>query len=404
VGTTLFAVVMLACAALYFLKPDERRRLALAGVARAKDAIRTAREQGEPYDALHALMQTRTRRPLAALALLGVCVWVWMGSAFSGEPAPQWMITAGASYAPRTTNGEWWRLAASTFVHAGFFHLLTTALALLSLWLVLERIVGSIVFVTVFVAAGVVASTIGLWMLPATTPVFGPSAAILGLYGLLVAAFVYGYTRQPRMPFSSLALRRIAVGAVPFLMYSLLTDYVPLVCALAGLATGMVVGLIATRGIVVRKPALAPAVLVPAAFAIVALLAALPLRGMIDARPEIARIADLETRTATEYGKAVAAFTQGRLSAKALVQVIDKTIIPALQSDRARVEALHGVPLEQRPLVAAARDYFKLREDSWRRRQAGLLASSNKMLREADVKERAAITALDRIQEFLRVG
>jgi len=404
VGTLLFALAILSAAALYFMKPDERRRLLQAGVERAKEAIRSAREPHDPYDALHALMETRTPRPLASLALIAICAWVWLGSAFSSEPAPQWMIAAGASYAPRTTNGEWWRLAASTFVHAGFFHLITTTAALLSLCVVLERIVGSVVFATVFVAAGVVASTMGLWMLPATTPLFGPSAAIFGLYGLLIAVGVYGYVRQPRMPWSRLALRRLAVGAVPFLLYSLFTDYIPTVCELAGLATGMVAGLIATRGIVVRKPSLAYAVLVPAAFAIVALLAALPLRGMIDARPELARIADVETRTATEYGKAVAEFTQGRMSAKALVQVIDKTIIPALQSDRARVEALHGVPLEQRPLVAAAHDYYKLREDSWRRRQAGLLASSNKILREADLKERAAIGALDRIQEFLRVS
>ena len=59
----------------------------------------------------------------------------------------------------------------------------------------------------------------------------------------------------------------------------------------------------------------------------------------------------------------------------------------------ARVAALRGVPQEQVPLATAAREYFKLREASWRRRAEGLVKSNTKILRDAEQTERAAMDA-----------
>ena len=59
----------------------------------------------------------------------------------------------------------------------------------------------------------------------------------------------------------------------------------------------------------------------------------------------------------------------------------------------ARVAGLRGVPREQVPLAAAAKEYFQLREASWRRRAEGLVKSNTNILREAEQKERAAMDA-----------
>jgi hypothetical protein len=115
---------------------------------------------------------------------------------------------------------------------------------------------------------------------------------------------------------------------------------------------------------------------------------------MIDARPELARIAAVEERTSAEYAAAVEKFKRGRLPAKALVSLIDRTILPALAKDRARVDALRGAPRDQGPLLLAARKYFELRDLSWRRRAEGLRTSKMPLLNEAERTERAALESL----------
>jgi len=391
------APLVLVGTILYLLPPDERARLGVAVLERLKTEIR----EGRASDPLKEMLRTRTKWPIVAPLLIVASVSVWVAGVFGPLPAPQWQIAWGASYTPRTTNGEWWRLVSYTFVHASFLHLFATVTALISLGFVLERMIGRLAFATVYLAAAIEAGAIALWTTPATKPTLGASGAVCGLYGLLIATLVYAYLRKPRLPWSLPTIKGLAVGATPFLLYNLVTDHVGAPSELAGLATGLFAGLVLARRVVVGKPRVRRAVLVPASVAMVALVSAVPLRGTIDAHPAIAKIAAVESRTTVEYGKAVTEFAQGRKSAKALAKVIDKTILPALRADRARIEALRGVPAEQRPLVEAARHYFKLREVSWRQRQDGLMLADEKILREANETERIALDAFGRVQEIL---
>jgi membrane associated rhomboid family serine protease len=396
----LFALLILAGAALYFMTPTERRRLADAALDRSKRGIRALRDGPGSADPFQELLQTRTPRPIVMPVLVGLSACIWIGILF-GKGAfsdTQTLVSWGANYTPRTTLGEWWRLATYMFVPAGFFQLVATIAALLPLGLVLERLVGRAAFAAVYVAAGIVAGVVSLWTVSTTTVTAGASGAILGLYGLLAAVFVYGYLRQPRLPVSTLAMRQLAAGSGIFAIVLLFSDHSGAASGFAGLATGLVAGLVLARSITTEKPSLRRSLLVTAAAIPVVVVAALPLRGTIDARPELARIVEMESATASEYAKAVDAFTHGRMSAKALAQVIQRKILPAVEADRARIDALRGVPHEQAPLVAAARQYFELRETSWRRRVEGLTGSSMKMLREADQAERTALEALEKLQ------
>ncbi len=91
-------------------------------------------------------------------------------------------------------------------------------------------------------------------------------------------------------------------------------------------------------------------------------------------------------------------FRTRRIEADALVHLIDGTILPELHVTRVRLRALRGVPPEQVGLVAAAEEYFDLREQSWRRRIEGLLQSDTRKLREAEETERSALNALRRLK------
>jgi membrane associated rhomboid family serine protease len=394
---TVFALLVLSGAALYFMTPDERKRLALSAAAHVKTAVHLATHapaSGDPFD---EFLHERTRWPIVTPLVIAVNVAVFIGMVFGtgAMDDAQTLIAWGANYAPRMGSGEWWRLGASTFVHAGFLHLVATLAGLLAVGVILECAVGRIAFAAVYFASGVVASVVSLWTIPSTSISCGASGALFGIFGLLAATAVCGCLREPRLPVSLNALTRIAAGTAVCVAYNLMTDRLGTPSELAGLCTGLAAGLLLTPGVAVQKPALRRAAGVVAATALIAIGGSVPLLGIIDARPELARIVAAEERTAGAYSAAVETFKRGTLSAKALARVIDATIIPVLTADRARLEALRGVPHDQALLVAAARRYFELRERSWRRRAEGLLKANMGMLREAEKLERSALEALE---------
>ena len=112
----------------------------------------------------------------------------------------------GASFGPRTTNGEWWRLVASMFVHTGTFQLLVNGAALVQLGLILERLVGHVTFAAVYFAAGLLASIVSLSDYPMGVS-SGASGAIFGLYGLLLASTAWSAVLR-----AAAARRRAAAG------------------------------------------------------------------------------------------------------------------------------------------------------------------------------------------------
>jgi hypothetical protein len=269
---------------------------------------------------------------------------------------------------------------------------------LVPLGLILERAVGRVTFAVVYLGAGVVAAVTSLWTTSPTSVSFGASGAIFGIYGLFLAALTWavvgGFAGQISLNWS----KRIATGAAVFVLYNLLTDHLASASEIAGLLTGFGAGLVAARDVVAEKPPVLRAALLMGAAMVIALGAAFPLGGIMDARPEIAAVVEVEQRTAAAYDGAVAKFRLGRVPAKTLVQLIDRTIIPDLQGARTRLTGLRGVPREQAPLVTAAQEYVRLREQSWRDRVEGLLKSKMELLRKADLSERAALEAFEKIR------
>lgn len=401
-GTTVIALLALSGAAFYFMTAEERVRLAKSAVATLRRAIRTVNDITPADEPFEEFLRARTGRALVtpALAALNVLVFTSMlfGAGALGEQ--QTLIAWGANYIPLTTNGEWSRLFAATFVHAGVLHLAATLAGLVTVGLVLECVVGRVTFAAIYFAAGLAAAVTSLWTMSPTSVSFGASGAIFGIYGLLLASLIWTVVGGPLEPgpLPVTRAKQIAAGAALFVVYNLFTDHLDTASELAGLGTGFAGGLLAARGVIAEKPPLSRAALVTAVAIVIAAGAAFPLRGTIDARPEIAGVVAVEQRTAAAYERAVANFRAGRAPAKELVQLIDKTIIPDLQRVRARLTGLRGVPREQAPLVTAAQDYVRLREQSWHDRVEGLLKSRMEALRKADLSERAALAAFERIR------
>jgi membrane associated rhomboid family serine protease len=390
-ATPLFAVLVLAGAALYFMNPAERLRLmqTIVGAIRRAAYASTHVPAGDAFD---EFLRARTRWAIATPVLLTATVLVAIGN-----PAA---IEKWGNLATQTTNGQWWRVMTATFVHAGLLHVAMTVAAVAGIGGILERAVGRVAFAVVYLSAGLVAGVVSLWTASPTAVTFGSSGAVFGMSGLLLAVMANAFLAPPPFPLPWMLAKRVAVTAVPFLLYSLATDHLSTTSEMAGLGTGLVAGLIVARGVAHEKPSLHRAGALTAVSALIAFGAVMPLEGLIDVRPEIEKVVAVETRTAGAYDDAAAKFRIGRLPAKALVQVIDVSILPDLQAARARLEELRGVPREHAPMVAAAQQYVQLREQSWRARAEGLRKSKMDLLRKAEASERAALDAFEKMRSI----
>ena len=167
---------------------------------------------------------------------------------------------------------------------------------------------------------------------------------------------------------------------------------------MSGLILGLIYGCVLIKDLSVQTPPARRVAITSGVVAVLALLACIPVRGMSDVRPEIEQLAAVEQKTATAYDEAVRHFTNGEMTLKELVDVIDRAILPELGAAQKRVKTLQRVPYAQTPLLAGANEYLTLREESWRARSAGLRRKSLGTMRPPDETERASLEALDRIR------
>jgi membrane associated rhomboid family serine protease len=311
-----------------------------------------------------------------------------------------------------TRNGEWWRLITAIFVHAGLVHLLVNLAGFVQISLILERLVGPAILVAVFLVGGIFANLVTLATHPMATTV-GASGAAFGLYGLLVASSIWSLRQRSPVTMPLTVMKQLAPAVSLFFLYSLATDRVGSTGELAAFVVGLVSGGVLTREVSEHKPATRRVAHTAAAALVIALVSAIPLRGVTDVRPELERTLATEERTADDYRKASGQFKNGQMTANALANLIDETIVPELQVNDARLKALTGIPESHQPLVVDAEEYVRLRLESWRLRaewlrKAGKLPrrgaetaqhrANNRLIAEAEVTERSALEALQKIQ------
>jgi rhomboid protease GluP len=368
----ILAVLVVLGLGVYLMTPEERLRVIrdLPAVIRQ---VKDAAEGGPEWELFRAALLARTRWVLVtpALVVLNATIFGFMLFGAGALSDPETLVGWGANFGPRTTNGEWWRLVTTMFLHSGTLHLLVNLCGLVPLGLILERLVGPFAFAAVYVAAGVLASLVSLSGSPVDVSV-GASGAIFGTYGLLLASSIWGMFHRTMVTIPLMAVKMLGPTAAAFILYNVATDNVHGTAELTGFAAGLVCGLVLGRGVIDRKPAARPVAAGMAATAMIAVMFAVPLRGVADVRPDIERIVAVEDRTASSYETAVDQFRKGRITAEALAQLIDRSIMPELQAAGARLKALQGVPPEHQPLVASAEEYVRLREKSWRLRAEGL--------------------------------
>jgi membrane associated rhomboid family serine protease len=378
--TFIIVLAVLAAFGYRVTSAEERKRY----LAMAMDFLRrlkvAATEPGPEHDLFRDALRARTPRVLMTPAIVLITTTVFGGLLFGATAIsdPDTLVAWGASVGTRTTNGEWWRLVTSTFVHSGTLHLLVNIAALTQLGVILERLVGRLTFTAVYLSAGAFDGLVNLSSHPVAVTA-GASGAVFGLYGLLLSSLIWQMVHDWRgnlepdseddaargVTIPLIAMQRLGLGAAVFIVYSALSDHAH-APELIGLLAGLLYGAVLTRRTSENGPRTRDVAYAMLATGAIAVAGAIGLRNVADVKPEIARVLATEKRTAAEYQAGFDAFKKGRITAEALAKLAEGTIVPELQAADARLKTLTNVPPEHQPIVADAREYLRLRCTSWR--------------------------------------
>ena len=357
----------------------------------------TAGDWYETHEAFFTGLRARTRlapvTPAFVLVNVGMFVIVFVASFVQGRDA---LVEWGASIGPRTTNGEWWRLVTSLFIHAGPLHLLACLVGFFPLAFVMERLFGSVALAIVYLTSGVFAGLAAMSAYPLDVSI-GAAGAICGLYGLAFATWMWRLVQQPRVTVPWGVLKWIGCTGLIFLGYNLVAGTVPPEALFAGFLIGALSGVAIGRGVGERTIPLRRCAAVAAAALGVAIFAGVPVHGISDVRPAIDHMMVTDERTAAAFRAAATELSQGRLREKGMLTLIEGEILPALEREQQHLAAGGLVPDDQEAVLASAREYVQLRIDYWRLRAEATRKGSIAMLRRADEKEGAARDVLVRI-------
>ena len=141
-------------------------------------------------------------------------------------------------------DGEYWRVLAAMFLHANVIHIAANAWALYQLGTLYEVMFGSVRFAVTYFVTGIIASVASsLWM---HGPSVGASGAILGILG----AFIFSIKRHPewsKQPWAKSLLSQLVFWAGVNIVLGFSVKNIDYVAHLAGLISGLLIGLIPQR-------------------------------------------------------------------------------------------------------------------------------------------------------------
>lgn len=133
--------------------------------------------------------RTRAVAAPATMALIGINVVVYMITASQGGginlPGGQ-LFSDWALQGLAVSNGDWWRLVTTMFLHGSILHLGFNMLALYWLGTIIEQALGTPRFLLVYTVSGLAGSAGALWFSSSLAVTVGASGAIFGLIGALL--------------------------------------------------------------------------------------------------------------------------------------------------------------------------------------------------------------------------
>ena len=207
---------------------------------------------GPPLRQFRALLVSLTPSIWAVPAIVTLNFLVWIAMIFAGasllQPGTEMMIQWGANFGPWTLNGQWWRVVTCMFLHFGLLHIGFNMYVLWQLGRLVERLVGNVGLLILYVASGIAASLACLAWNP-TAVSAGASGAVFGVCGAVLGFIVLRRDTIPKV-----VLVDLKGSLITFVVYNVafgaVVPAIDMAAHLGGLVYGVLCGLVLSQPLV----------------------------------------------------------------------------------------------------------------------------------------------------------
>lgn len=215
-----------------------------------RDVIRAAQRAFEEEEAFGDA--AAPQRPFAVLAMIAASVVGFVIELAHGTDTTndRLLVAVGAFYVPAIEAGEWWRLGTYMFLHAGWLHVTLNLFALYLFGPFVERTLGRLRFVALYLLTGIAGSATLLAfervtalrkVFEATSPAVGASACVMGVIGATIAIlFRAWYRNRAQVAGSRLRLLIVMIGVQTVI--DLTQAQISFKAHAAGLISGVILG------------------------------------------------------------------------------------------------------------------------------------------------------------------
>ena len=197
--------------------------------------------QHRPRPAPGQSLRMATAGPFVTYTIIGINVAIWLlgllggpGALMGGSP----LAVPFGLFGPAVAAGQWWRLFTSGFLHSGLLHVGLNMAVLYMLGPGLERVLGKLGFVSLYLA-GLTAASLGALLLSPYGLTVGASGAIFGLMG----ATIVGQRASGINPWRSGIIGWVVIN----LIFTVAVPGISIGGHLGGLAGGVIAGVVLFR-------------------------------------------------------------------------------------------------------------------------------------------------------------
>ena len=152
------------------------------------------------------------------------------------------MLQCGAAYTPAVLEGEYYRLFTCMFLHFGVQHLLNNMLLLFVLGGRLERTMGKIKYLLIYILGGIGGNLLS-FLMECKTGEYAVSAGASGAIFAIMGAMIYAVLRG-RGRIEDLSTRQIIIMAVLSLYFGFTSSGVDNAAHVGGLLSGFLLAVI----------------------------------------------------------------------------------------------------------------------------------------------------------------
>jgi rhomboid protease GluP len=325
----------------------------------------------------------------AAMLVAGAGLW-------HGSNAIQ--LAWGANFGPATKDGEWWRLFTAMFLHFGLLHLAINMAALVEAGRFVERSLGSMRFLLLYVGGGLAGNLLSLAAQGDRGVSGGASGAVFAVFGALLAILWRERTALDPREFRWLFIGAALLAGANIVLGSVVSG-IDNAAHIGGFCFGVLAAIALDHGILTQRSTAMPVRLLAAAvlaagLAVLATHLPAPAYDWSDelaARGEIGHFLGTDAALSSRWQDIFDAGRRQKMSFDELAARIDSEVA---EPYGASFEQLVAVPLDPRApsarTLAALKRYAELRRDAAHDLAVGLRTGDAGRIEQALTQAQAA--------------